>query len=104
MSMSKDAYGPIQGGLADYLINQSMTPKEIALPSNTQVGGNHYKNFVIQPYKFCYENKLNNLQSEIVSYVVRYPYKWANNKPKQIEDLKKAQHTIALLIEQLENE
>lgn len=32
-----------------------------------QVGGDHYKTFKIQPYQFCYENKLNNLQSEVVS-------------------------------------
>lgn len=73
-------------------------------PSTTQVGGSHYKHFKIQPYKFCYENNLNNLQSEVISYVARYPFKWKDNVTKQIEDLEKAKHSIELLIELIKNE
>ena len=73
-------------------------------PSTTQVGGSHYKHFKIQPYKFCYENNLNNLQSEVISYVARYPFKWKDNVAKQIEDLEKAKHSIELLIELIKNE
>ena len=69
--------------------------------SETQVGGSHYKHFKIQPYKFCYENGLNNLQSEIISYVARYPFKWKDKVEKQIEDLQKARHSIDLLIEEI---
>lgn len=69
-----------------------------------QVGGNHYKLFAIQPYEFCYKNGLNNLQSEAVSYIVRYDKKWPGDIEKQLIDLKKAKHTIELLIEQIENE
>ena len=72
--------------------------------SDKQVGGGHYKRFAIQPYKFCYENKLNNLQSEIVSYITRYPYKWEGNLEKQIEDVKKAIHTAELLLEELQQQ
>lgn len=66
---------------------------------NKQVGGDHYKSFVIQPYQFCFQNKLNNLQSEVISYVARYNRKWPDNRVKQLEDLKKAIHSIELLIE-----
>lgn len=72
--------------------------------SSTQVGGSHYKHFKIQPYQYCYENNLNNLQSEIISYVSRYPFKWKDNVAKQIEDLEKAKHSIDLLIELIKNE
>lgn len=72
--------------------------------SETQVGGTHYQHFKIQPYQFCYENNLNNLQSEVISYVARYPFKWKDNIDKQIEDLEKAKHSIELLIELIKNE
>ena len=71
--------------------------------SDTQVAGNHYKRFVIQPYEYCYKNKLNNLQSEAISYISRYQYKWEGNKEKQIEDVKKAIHTLELLVQELED-
>lgn len=63
-----------------------------------QVGGNHYKTFEIQPGEYCYRNRLNNYQSEAISYISRYDRKWKDNPAKQIEDLKKAIHTIQLLI------
>jgi len=72
--------------------------------SSRQVGGTHYQHFKIQPYQFCYENNLNNLQSEVISYVARYPFKWKDNVTKQIEDLEKAKHSIELLIELIKNE
>ena len=82
----------------------TMDVPDTASPSTTQVGGSHYKHFKIQPYKFCYENNLNNLQSEVISYVARYPFKWKDNVTKQIEDLEKAKHSIDLLIELIKNE
>lgn len=71
--------------------------------SDTQVAGNHYKRFAIQPYEYCYKNRLNNLQSEAISYISRYQYKWEGNKEKQIEDVKKAIHTLELLVQELED-
>ncbi len=65
--------------------------------SEKQVSGEHYKQFAIQPYKFCYDNKLNNLQSEAISYIVRAPLK--NGK----EDVKKAIHTLELWLEEMED-
>lgn len=72
--------------------------KEVEMKaSEKQVSGEHYKQFAIQPYKFCYDNKLNNLQSEAISYIVRAPLK--NGK----EDVKKAIHTLELWLEEMED-
>lgn len=60
---------------------------------DVQVGGGHYKTMAIQPVEFCFKNKLNNCQSNIIKYVTRY------NTKNGIEDLKKAKHYIDLLIE-----
>jgi hypothetical protein len=58
-----------------------------------QVGGNHYKDFAIQPLEFIVKNNLDFPQGCVVKYVVRYKLK------NGLEDLKKARHYIDLLIE-----
>jgi hypothetical protein len=63
-----------------------------ASPLQKQVGGSHYKKYQIQPAEFCFKNKLNNLQSEVISYVMRYKDK--NGR----QDLEKAMHSIEMLI------
>lgn len=60
---------------------------------HTQVGGDHYKNMVIQPVTFCMANNLNFCVSSAIKYLCRYKDK--NGK----EDLMKARHFIDLLIE-----
>ena len=62
-----------------------------------QEGGNHYKEFVIQPVEFIHANNIPFLEGNIIKYVVRHKSK------NGIEDLKKAKHYIDLLI-QLEYE
>jgi hypothetical protein len=60
---------------------------------NNEVGGNHYKEFRIQPIEFIEGNDLGFSVGNIIKYVCRYKYK--NGK----EDLLKAKHYIELLIE-----
>lgn len=60
---------------------------------NTQIGGNHYKTFEIQPIEFIHKNNLSFIQGNIIKYVCRYRDK------NGIEDLKKARHYIDMLIE-----
>lgn len=60
---------------------------------NTEVGGNHYKEFRIQPIEFIEGNDLGFSVGNVIKYVCRYKYK--NGK----EDLLKAKHYIELLIE-----
>lgn len=58
-----------------------------------QVGGNHYKQFPIQPVEFINANNLSYMQGNVIKYVVRYPFK------NGIADLEKAKHYIEMLIE-----
>jgi len=61
--------------------------------SETQQGGNHYKNFKIQPTEFIYKNGLGFIEGNVIKYVMRHKEK--NGK----EDLLKAKHYIDLLLE-----
>jgi len=63
---------------------------------DTQVGGKHYKDLKIQPIEYILANDLSYCESNIVKYVTRWKSK------NGIEDLKKAQHYIEILIETAE--
>ena len=67
--------------------------KDDGNPILIQVGGNHYKDFAIQPVEFTFKNNLNFLQGNVIKYICRYK----NAKGK--EDLEKAKHYIDLLIQ-----
>ena len=58
-----------------------------------QVGGEHYKNFKIQPIEFITANKLSFIQASIIKYICRFDKK--NGK----EDIDKAIHYCQLLKE-----
>ena len=62
-------------------------------PLDTQVGGNHYKGYAIQPIEYAMANNLNYCQANAIKYVTRYRDKGGK------EDLLKAIHNIELLIE-----
>lgn len=62
-----------------------------------QVGGNHYKDMVIQPVEYIVANNIPYLEGNVIKYVSRWRFKGG------LEDLKKAQHHVELLI-QLEQE
>ena len=79
-------------------ISDSEWDKQIdAKASNRQVGGDHYKKLAIQPAEYCYKNKLNNLESEAVGYITRSRFKNGS------EDIKKAIHTLEILLEYMDN-
>lgn len=61
---------------------------------NNEVGGNHYRQLKIQPFKYAMANNFNAGQTLALRYISRYKFK--NGK----EDLKKAIHCIELLIEE----
>lgn len=70
------------------------TPVSVGLSAlEKQVGGNHYKQFPIQPVEFINANNLSYMQGNVIKYVVRYPFK------NGIADLEKAKHYIEMLIE-----
>ena len=58
-----------------------------------QIGGNHYTKLSIQPMEYSMANGLNACQHTIIKYVTRYADK------NGLEDLKKARHTLDMLIE-----
>ena len=66
------------------------TPKSL----QTQVGGNHYKKYGIQPLEFAEKAELTPIIFCIFKYVCRFKDK---NKPN--EDLKKALHCIDVFLE-----
>ena len=61
--------------------------------TDRQIGGNHYKNFKIQPIEFITANKLNFIQGCVIKYICRY------NKKNGNEDLDKVIHYCELLKE-----
>jgi len=61
-----------------------------AFPQNKQIGGNHYKEFHIQPYEFISKNNLSFFQGNVIKYVCRYMNK------NGIEDLDKIIHYCEL--------
>jgi len=58
-----------------------------------QEGGEHYTKMPIQPFQYSMANGLDPMQHTIIKYVSRFRSK------NGIEDLRKAIHTIELLIE-----
>lgn len=63
------------------------------LASELQIGGDHYKDFPIQPAYFCYKNKIPYLEATAIKYLCR----WRNKGGFQ--DLDKAIHFIELIKE-----
>jgi hypothetical protein len=62
-------------------------------PSDSQVGGAHYKGMPIQPAEFIHKNEIGFLEGNVIKYVCRHATK--NGKA----DLLKARHYIDLLLE-----
>ncbi len=84
------------------MYKKKMTNKDIfdeTFPDGKQVGGSHYKQFIIQPWTFIRKNGLNPLQANIIKYVCRYL-----SKGKAIEDLQKIKHYCDLEIKHLKDE
>ena len=61
--------------------------------SEKQIGGSHYKKYVISPWTFIRKNLLNPFQANVIRYVVRYEDK------NGIEDLQKIIHYCEMEIE-----
>jgi len=56
-----------------------------------QVGGSHYKQYVIQPIEFITKNNIPFIEGNVIKYVLRWRDK------NGIQDLDKAIHYIELL-------
>lgn len=62
-------------------------------PLDKQVGGNHYKDLVIQPVEYIFKNNIGYIEGCVIKYVTR----WQNKGG--VQDLEKAKHFLELLIE-----
>ena len=63
-------------------------------PLDKQVGGDHYKDCVIQPTVYCQLNKLTTCESNIVKYVTRHRVKGDGKK-----DIEKVIHYAELILQ-----
>lgn len=63
-----------------------------------QIGGSHYTKLKIQPMEYSMANSLGAAEHTVIKYVTRWKDKGG------IEDLKKARHTLDLLIEYVESQ
>ena len=63
-------------------------------PLEDQVGGNHYKDFPIQPFVFFFFNKLPFHKADIIKRIMRYDLPTG----KGIEDLYKIKHELEMII------
>lgn len=70
-----------------------MSPEAHILEAKYQVGGNHYKKHSIQPFDVIDEYDLDFYGGNVLKYLLRYKDK------NGVEDLNKAQHYLAKLIE-----
>jgi len=68
-----------------------MTDTTTAL--SVQIGGDHYKDLVIQPIEYIHANKIPFIEGCVIKYISR----WRNKNG--IADLQKAKHFIDMLIE-----
>ena len=58
-----------------------------------QVGGNHYKQFKIQPLEFCQVNRIPYCESNVIKYVCRHGSK------NGAQDIEKAIHNLEFLLQ-----
>ncbi len=72
--------------------------KETKRALDKQVGGSHYKDYVIQPYEFFLVNKIPYHKAAIIKRILRYDHHTGGG----LEDLRKIKHEVDLIIE-LEN-
>ena len=62
-------------------------------PSDCQIGGNHYKDFAIQPAEFIQRNNIDWLSGNIIKYACRHAAKHG------ADDVRKIIHYAQLLLE-----
>lgn len=60
---------------------------------NTQVAGDHYRNYRIQPVQFIHANQIPFIEGSCIKYLVRWRDKGG------VADLEKVKHYVDLLIE-----
>ncbi len=62
-------------------------------PFDRQVGGNHYKQYAIQPYEFFYKNNIPHHKAAIIRRILRFDHPTG----KGMVDLDKIIHEVELI-------
>ena len=76
-----------------WMLNNNLWSKHLVeSPEQEQIGGDHYKNFVIQPSEFILRNKLGWLEGNVIKYVCRHSFK------NGAEDIRKGIHYLKLIL------
>ena len=73
--------------------HDDMIRDSVQQASRRQIGGNHYKDCVIQPTEYIVKNKLDFLEGNVVKYITRHKTK------RQEEDIRKVIHYCELILE-----
>ena len=79
--------------ILDQMKLQKVNNQVNELDKSFQVGGNHYSKLAIQPFDIIEQNNLNFWEGNVLKYLLRYKDK------NGVQDLEKAQHYLAKLIE-----
>tara|TARA_R110000737_G_scaffold75119_3_gene104599 strand:- start:767 stop:1150 length:384 start_codon:yes stop_codon:yes gene_type:complete len=82
---------PILEAVEAYRLAEEEGMKKPVHPMDTQVGGGHYKDYVIQPLEFITKNNIPFIEGNIIKYITRWKDK------NGVEDLKKVIHYTQLL-------
>ena len=75
---------------------KSATPLQAEVPYDPfskQVGGNHYKQYAIQPYEFFYKNNIPHHKAAIIRRILRFDHPTGNG----MTDLDKIIHEVELI-------
>lgn len=83
--------------MVSLLILRDLVERKEMNATDTQVGGDHYRKFKIQPTEFIHKNGIPFIEGCVIKYVVRWRDK------NGIQDIDKAIHFLQLLKE-LEND
>jgi len=62
-------------------------------PSDRQVGGEHYKDYPIEPGEYNQRNKIGYMEGTAIKYITRHASKGG------VDDIKKAIHCLELVLE-----
>ena len=60
-----------------------------------QVGGSHYKQYKIQPFEFFLRNQIPHHKAAIIRRILRYDHETGSG----LQDLRKIQHEVELIIQ-----
>ena len=75
-------------------LQEDFFDEPIGPASGRQVGGDHYKEYEIQPGEYCQINRLPYMESNAVKYITRH-----GKKHNGREDIEKAIHCLELVLE-----